>query len=110
MSTEPRTWSIPPEPEDVERLRDRDGQIWRRVDPNDWTLQDAPGSFYSWVDLLHRRGPLTEVVETEVEVAARYFRDNLATIDDGLPGAVMHEQEQRLAILLIRHVLNGGTL
>lgn len=68
---EPRTWAIPLEPEDVERVRDRDGQVWERVG-RFWTLIDGACD-YTWGQLLAKRGPLTEVVETEVEAAARTF-------------------------------------
>jgi hypothetical protein len=66
--TEPRTWSLPPEPgPEVTAVRATEGAygltLWRR-EPLAWNLRRADGkllcSCRSWLRLLQRYGPLTD--------------------------------------------------
>lgn len=65
--SEPRTWSIevPPEPTDVTRLVDRDGDVWLLADRDDeggkWVCTEQGVAWSRWWDLFEY-SPLTEVI------------------------------------------------
>lgn len=97
----PRTWQIeyPPAPPAGTRMR---------AVPNLTLTVDAEGRVeldgvsYSWREALEQLGPFTEAVEAEVEAAARRLRERLER--DGTLNAGGD------ANIVLRHVLNGGTL
>lgn len=99
-----RTWVIPSEPEGVERVRDCYQIVWARGAEGFW---EAPGfNGRSWGALLDDRSPLTEVVETEVEAAARRLREHGFTGDEHGSYAGQFND----IVTVARHVLNGGAL
>jgi len=66
VQDQPRVWAMPEIPEDVTRLRDKDGREHRRVGedyPGVW--QDESGYWLANLSLIIERGPLTEVVEPD---------------------------------------------
>lgn len=102
--TEPRTWALPPEPKDVERVRDDFGAVWTRQE-GVWHDDGEERDPRDWPHLL-MRGPLAEVVETEVEAAARRLREAGFTTRHTAGYAGAYED----LLALARHVLNGGAL
>jgi hypothetical protein len=67
MTTEPRRWDAPPEPDyTVSRVEDRAGEPWERVDGlggKNWqNLRGWPIRQFTWSDLFWNHGPLTEVM------------------------------------------------
>jgi hypothetical protein len=95
-TTEPRTWALPEQPEDGTRVHTSDGTLYEHRHMSDW----------SWCELLREHGPLTEVVETEVEAAAKRLRERLNSPDNyGSEITGDHDGD----VVLI-HILNGGTL
>jgi hypothetical protein len=63
---EPRSWSLPTIPEDVKRVRDKDGEEWVPVaeSPGDWQIDSPDWSRYEYAsvaDLIADYGPLVEV-------------------------------------------------
>jgi hypothetical protein len=102
----PRTWQIeyPPAPPAGTRVIDKSGKV-RTVTPARYLVDDE-GVTWDWKDALEAFGTLTEVVETEVEAAARRLRaaglerDLLA-----LPSAKWGDIR-----IVLAHVLDGGTL
>lgn len=57
-------WSIPQPPEDLEAVRDWDGNVYRRSENEGmrdyWYNEDVPAvrGTYEWSDLLFQRGPV----------------------------------------------------
>lgn len=102
----PRTWAIeyPPAPPAWTRVRVEDGDWAGRVFTVSAAryLVDDEGVTWSWDDALNKFGPLTEVVETEVEAAARRLRERRERGD-------LHTNSPDANIVL-NHVLSGGTL
>ncbi|RTL65861.1 MAG: hypothetical protein EKK42_20155 [Pseudonocardiaceae bacterium] len=73
-TAEPRVWT-PAAPDDVQRVRDADGQVWvRGSNPIHWYLEGESEYPRSWSFLLNSNAPLTEVTETEFEGALRRLR------------------------------------
>ena len=100
----PRTWRIeyPPAPPAGTRVRDTHGTI--RTVGEEGTLR-FKGEVYSWKGALNEIGPVTEVVETEVEAAARRLREADFVENFSLRGWYVDDIRTVLA-----HVLNGGQL
>jgi hypothetical protein len=64
----PRSWSLPTIPEDVKRVRDKDGEEWVPVaeSPGDWQIDSPDWSRYEYAsvaDLIADYGPLVEVLD-----------------------------------------------
>lgn len=90
----PRTWSIPAKPGDVRYVEDSTGE---RYDLHEHGER-------AWMALVYERGKLTEVVESEVEAAARRLREwtsSAATPYEGVTDDVE---------TLVAHFLDGGSL
>lgn len=109
--TEIRVWSVPREPTEVAAVRDDDGCVWRR-DGLVWRYGNAA---CRWRELVYKHGPLTEVVETELETAVRRLReyDLHVTPPAGVPAnwapqAYVDNADDIRTVLV--HVLNGGHL
>lgn len=104
---EPRTWMLTPEPEDVDLVRDRFQRIWvRDRATGTW---DSPPNMRVWGALLQDNGPLTEVVETKVDAAARRLREaGLHILDE--PRLTTERADPRDVRIVLAHVLNGGSL
>ena len=98
----PRTWQIPTEPEGVEQVvGQHSGRAWTHSKDGFW---DSPGcAARAWRQLLADEGRVTEVVETEVEAAARRLRELRA---EGR-NLLLHVDDVRT---VLDHVLSGGTL
>lgn len=105
----PRTWQIeyPPAPPAGTRVRDRHGMI-RTVGENG-ALPTPAGGTISWDKALQNLAPLTEVVETEVEAAARRLREQgyAEAAPKRRPGGDEWTKDVRT---VLAHVLNGGQL
>jgi hypothetical protein len=62
---EPRVWNAgDPEPEDVEQISDRDGDIWDRGTDCWWHSPETRD--YRWEHIARKWSPLTEVLAAEV--------------------------------------------
>ena len=102
----PRTWQIeyPPAPPAGTRVRTRNGTVVKVG--TDGRIASPGGTNFSWIGALSYLGPLTEVVETEVEAAARRLRERGTTeFPYGCPPDLFNDMRTVLA-----HVLNGGRL
>lgn len=95
----PRTWQIeyPPAPPAGTRVqRYTGGPVYVTGEGGRTDIEETS---YSWKGLLEMFGPLTEVVETEVEAAARRLRE-----------ADLDSAARRDIDIVLKHVLNGGSL
>lgn len=107
----PRTWAIeyPPVPPAGTRMRigngARSGEVLT-MGTHD-RIQTASGMNYSWTGVLEEFGPLTEVVETEVEAAARRLREARTNRPEFRYWQTSHADDIRT---VLEHVLNGGQL
>lgn len=112
-----RTWALTAEPMDAPRVRgQRTGTTWtQRVAQFGRTFwvsdEDPDRRRLTWTQLLNDEGELTEVLETEVQAAARRLREDGADVDHWSPTAdqsgVLYAED---IATVLRHVLNGGTL
>lgn len=100
----PRTWQIeyPPAPPAGTRFRTKVGRVLE-VGPDGRVMVGMTS--WSWKGVLEDGAPLTEVVETEVEAAARRLREADFVKNFSLGGWYADDIRTVLA-----HVLNGGTL
>lgn len=101
----PLTWTRPEAPEGVTRvLGEATGQTWTAVKNRIGLRPLWSNGEYSlaWPELLNHEGTLTEVVETELEGAARRLRER------GIE-RITTSQYKDIQVVLA-HVLGGGTL
>lgn len=100
----PRTWQIeyPPAPPAGTRVLGQLAQNTTELTVGENGTIEYRGTTFSWEGALEAFRTLTEVVETEVEAAARRLRERLER--DGTLNAGGD------ANIVLRHVLNGGTL
>ena len=104
----PRTWAIryDPAPPAGTRFRTKDGREFE-VGPDGRVMVGMTS--WSWKGVLEDCAPLTEVVETEVEAAARRLREQgyAEGAPKRRPGGDEWTKDVRT---VLAHVLNGGTL
>lgn len=100
----PRTWRVeyPPAPPAGTRVKTRKNDKEYTVDENGQIVMPF-GTAYSWKGFVEDHGPLTEVVETEVEAAARRLRE----VRDDMRFWIALPPDARTVLV---HVLDGGTL
>lgn len=100
----PRTWAIeyPPAPPAGTRVKTGNGDVLTVRGEGESTLVGT----YSWKGALEQFGPLTEVVETEVQAAARRLREAGFNKDLKRPLFDYFDELQTVVV----HVLNGGQL
>jgi len=102
----PRIWAIecPPAPSAGTRVTDRRG-VEREVGENG-TVKTVSSGILPWERALEDLGPFTEVVETEVQAAARRLRE--AGFDKDLKRPLFDYFDELQTVVV--HVLNGGQL
>lgn len=104
----PRRWSRPQPPADVRRVRGlRSGRTYEaHVNARGRTLWRPNGLHFdlTWGELLEEERDVVEVVETEVEAAARRLREQ------GFANPTGPVRDLDDTQIVLAHVLNGGTL
>lgn len=108
----PRTWAIEYPPAPPAGTRMLNGANVPFLVREDGRLE-SDGTDYSWREALKRFGPFTEVVETEVEAAARRLRESGFTDFSGSIPASLKATTPDYAHdirVVLAHVLNGGQL
>lgn len=106
MNKEPRTWTLPPAPEGVNRLHGTfSGQIWTARTNHAGRIHWNNGQYtLTWSELLAEEGEVVEVVETELEAAVRRLREA------GYANPVGPVRDLDDIAIVLAHVLNGGTI